>query len=143
MSAELAGQLGAVLRRVLGFLDQFALGGLVEARLRHFEISRDDGQEIVELMREPPVSWRIASIFCDCRSSSSIFCRLLRSRMKPVKMRLPLVRASPTASSMGKVAPSLLSLCRPRRSCVDQDFSSPFRRALASAANFFSSASKS
>ena len=37
----------------------------------------------------PPVSWPIASIFCDWRSSCSIRCRLVRSRMNPVNMRRP------------------------------------------------------
>ncbi len=49
----------------------------------------------------------MAFIFWDWRNSSSIRCRLVRSRMKPVKMRLPLAAASPTASCIGKVVPSL------------------------------------
>ena len=46
---------------------------------------------------------------CSSCSRASVTCRSVRSRTKPVKKRWSLERISPTASSIGKVEPSLRS----------------------------------
>ena len=58
----------------------------------------------------PPVSWPTASIFCEWRNCSrwvSASRRSVRSRTMPTKAWLPACGDSPTASSIGKVEPSL------------------------------------
>ena len=50
-----------------------------EAALRdplahQIERADDAGEQIVEVVRDPPVSWPTASIFWDCRSCSSVRC---------------------------------------------------------------------
>ncbi len=66
--------------------------------------------KLLKSCARPPVNWPTASIFCDWRNCArcvSISRRSVTSRTMPTKAWLPASGDSPTASSIGKVEPSL------------------------------------
>ena len=84
-----AASFGAVLRRFHAPRRKLALVGIGESGASISRLAMITVRILLKSCATPPVSWPTASIFCDCRSSSSIFWRLVRSRMKPVKIRCP------------------------------------------------------
>ena len=101
------GELGAELGGLLGLLENLAILRLSRRRSSISRLPEMTVRRLLKSWATPPVSWPMASIFCAWRSSCSILTRAVRSRMKPVKMEAPPSFTSPTASSMGKIVPSL------------------------------------